>query len=177
MFKVRSVLSLILWLTCTCSTAYAGESVRNPPADSIAMAARIDSVRQLRANDVAFILDKIETAYVSGRRGISDSIWQQTSDFIERMLLNDLISGHDREFAFMLRNIGRLTADAHFAFPDGGALNRFRFFRERGPNIPAVGSGMERRHGVQRQGLFGDNSSGCSDRIGQQRVLPTVRFQ
>lgn len=58
MFKVRSVLSLILWLTCTCSTAYAGESVRNPPADSIAMAARIDSVRQLRANDVAFILDK-----------------------------------------------------------------------------------------------------------------------
>ena len=107
MFKVRSVLSLILWLTCSCSTAYAGESVRNPPADSIAMAARIDSVRQLRANDVAFILDKIETAYVSGRRGISDSIWQQTSDFIERMLLNDLISGHDREFAFMLRNIIR----------------------------------------------------------------------
>ena len=136
MFKVRSVLSLILWLTCTCSTAYAGESVRNPPADSIAMAARIDSVRQLRANDVAFILDKIETTYVSGRRGISDSIWQQTSDFIERMLLNDLISGHDREFAFMLRNIGRLTADAHFAFPDGGALNRFRFFGKEDPVFP-----------------------------------------
>lgn len=136
MFKVRSILSLILWLTCTCFTAYAGESVRNPPADSIAMAARIDSVRQLRANDVAFILDKIETVYVSGRRGISDSIWQQTSDFIERMLLNDLISGHDREFAFMLRNIGRLTADAHFAFPDGGALNRFRFFGKEDPIFP-----------------------------------------
>lgn len=78
--------------------------------------------------EVEFVINKIESTYVCGRRGMSDEEWERRVQMIyDKGRSSDLRS---MEYYYALRYIGLLINDGHFQFPRGGIYNQRRIFKE-----------------------------------------------
>lgn len=103
-------------------------------ADSVLLKKRTQQdsifIRYYKAycKEVDFVINKIESTYVCGRRGMSDEEWDRRVKMIyEKGLKSNLRSA---EYFYALRYIGLLLNDGHFNFPDGGVYIRERVFKE-----------------------------------------------
>ncbi|HIW11202.1 MAG TPA: hypothetical protein H9888_06885 [Candidatus Rikenella faecigallinarum] len=79
-----------------------------------------------RAEEVDFIVRQIDSVYVYGRRGLSDSAWDARVRYIHRRAAD---ARNLNEYYYALRYMGLLISDAHFEFPNGGYYNRHRLFQ------------------------------------------------
>lgn len=78
--------------------------------------------------EVDFVIKKIESTYICGRRGMSDEEWDRRVKMIyEKGLKSDLRTS---DYYFALRYLGLLLNDGHFRFPDDGVYNRSKVFKE-----------------------------------------------
>lgn len=103
-------------------------------ADSILLKKRTQQdsifIRYYKAycKEVDFVINKIESTYVCGRRGMSDEEWDRRVKMIyEKGLKSNLRSA---EYFYALRYIGLLLNDGHFRFPDDGVYNRCKIFKK-----------------------------------------------
>lgn len=118
----QSKILLLLLLLCFQPDPSFGKKKAQPVDRSIHNVPYRDSIRQVRFNEVDFIIEQIEKTYVSGHRGMSDAEWNRRKKLVYKVL--DKIYFYDNEYLFALRYLGSLKQDAHFSFPDDGMLNR-----------------------------------------------------
>ena len=111
------------------------ENVQTIVMDSVQAARYIDSIRQLRLQEIDFIVDQIENTYISGRRGLNNQEWKD-----RLAILRDAVTrtAHAPNFTYyyMWCYLGFLIQDQHFKFPDGGMYNRYRIFTEDDELLP-----------------------------------------
>jgi hypothetical protein len=135
MGKIKFTIIQVVFL-CYCLPGYT--QVAPMPTDSIAKVAILDSLQK-----TLYFIDSvgphwksiagmgvyhIEHTYISGRRGMSDQEWDRRTQLIlEKVNQHD---DHNWWQIYAARYLGLLMHDAHFKFPDGGQLNRSRFFKE-----------------------------------------------
>lgn len=112
----RGILSLLLFFGLSISVAYGQGRL-----------SELDSARLARTKEVNFIINQIDSVYIYGRRGLSDSEWDRRVKFIHQKVDSAM---YRRDYLFALRYIGLLINDAHFAFPDAGVYNRTRYFHK-----------------------------------------------
>lgn len=86
-----------------------------------------------RAEEVDFIIRQIDSVYVYGRRGLSDSAWNARVRYIHRRAAK---VRNLNEYYYALRYVGLLISDAHFEFPNGGYYNRHRLFQPTDTLLP-----------------------------------------
>lgn len=133
--KILLFLSLLFVSLPFCVSAQITiDSTLTIDADSILLKKRIQQdslfIRYYKAycKEVAFVINKIESTYVCGRRGMSDEEWNRRVKMIyEKGLKSNLRSS---EYFYALRYLGLLLNDGHFNFPDGAVYNRERVFKE-----------------------------------------------
>ena len=111
------------------------ENVQTIVMDSVQAARYIDSIRQLRLQEIDFIVDQIENTYISGRRGLNNQEWKD-----RLAILRDAVTrtAHAPNFTYyyMWCYLGFFIQDQHFKFPDGGMYNRYRIFTEDDELLP-----------------------------------------
>lgn len=83
------------------------------------------SVEQ-RIEEVNILINQIDSAYVYGRRGVSDQEWEKSVKLIHEKVEN---AKNWNEYYYALRYVGLLVKDSHFSFPDVGNYNRSRIFQ------------------------------------------------
>lgn len=74
-----------------------------------------------------FIARQIDSVYIFGRRGVSDSVWLETLREIHQKVDSTQNYG---DYYFALRYFGRLITDSHFAFPDAAVYSRMRLIQK-----------------------------------------------
>lgn len=119
-------LSWLLLFLLSFYGGYAQNNVDQPIDRSFSNPLFRDTVRQVRFNEVNFIIDQIENTYISGRRGLTNEEWDRRVELVHKKLGDHFFKTKD--YLFTWRYIGLLKQDAHFPFPDRGLLNREEAF-------------------------------------------------
>lgn len=125
----RILFFLVLLPFCVAAQTDA-DSTMTITIDSVALKEKIliDSIRRNYHEEVDFIIHKIESTYVCGRRGMSDEEWDKRVKMIHDKVGS--CNPKSLEYWCALRYIGLLINDGHFQFPDGGVYNRCGTFKK-----------------------------------------------
>ena len=120
----NKVLVVLLAFTILPSCGFCKENNVQPPVmDSIQAARFMDSIHRLYLNEVDFIIDRIENAYISGRRGMSDEEWNRRVKIARSKAVQ---SNNKWEYLYNWSYLGALIQDKHFDFPK--AFSCFKHF-------------------------------------------------
>ena len=111
----RILIALLLFTVFPICGFSKKKNVPPPVMDSIQAARFMDSIHRLYLNEVDFIIDRIENAYISGRRGMSDEEWNRRVKIARSKAVQ---SNNKWEYLYNWSYLGSLIQDKHFDFPD-----------------------------------------------------------